>query len=72
MAVSCKKLFLILADRDISNTRLQKMAGYSANITTPLKSSAYVSFETAEKIFRVPDCKVDDIVEFMPEGRRTL
>ena len=37
MAVSYKKLFHILIDRDTSNVQLQKMAGYSANITTRLK-----------------------------------
>lgn len=67
MAVSYKKLFHILIDRDISNAQLQKMAGYSANITTRLKNNTYVSLESIEKICRVLDCKVDDIVEFVQE-----
>lgn len=37
MAVSYKKLFHMLIDRGVTNTQLQKMAGYSANITTRLK-----------------------------------
>lgn len=36
MAVTYKKLFHMLIDRNISNAQLQKMAGYSANITTRL------------------------------------
>ena len=67
MAVSYKKLFHMLIDRDISNAQLQKMAGYSANITTRLKNNTYVSLESVEKICRVLNCKVDDIVEFLPD-----
>ncbi len=51
MAVSYKKLFHMLIDRDISNAQLQKMAGYSANITTRLKNNTYVSLESVEKIY---------------------
>ncbi len=67
MAVSYKKLFHILIDKDISNVQLQKMAGYSANITTRLKNNTYVSLESIEKICKVLDCNVDDILEFVPD-----
>ena len=67
MAVSYKKLFHILIDRGITNTQLQRMAGYSANITTRLKNDTYVSLESIEKICKVLDCGVDDILEFTPE-----
>ena len=67
MAVSYKKLFHILIDRGITNTQLQKMAGYSANITTRLKNDTYVSLESIEKICKVLDCGVDDILEFTTE-----
>ncbi len=71
MAVSYKKLFHMLIDRDISNAQLQKMAGYSANITTRLKNNTYVSLESIEKICLALDCKVDDIVEFIPEDNNS-
>jgi len=67
MAVSYKKLFHMLIDRDISAAQLQKQAGYSANISTRLRNNSYVSLESMEKICRVLDCKVDDIVEFVPD-----
>ena len=67
MAVSYKKLFHMLIDRDISSAQLQKMAGYSANISTRLRNNSYVSLESMEKICRVLNCKVDDIVEFVPD-----
>lgn len=67
MAVSYKKLFHMLIDRDISASQLQKQAGYSANISTRLRNNSYVSLESMEKICRVLNCKVDDIVEFIPD-----
>lgn len=48
------------------------MAGYSANITTRLKNNTYVSLESIEKICRVLNCKVDDIVEFIPDEESCL
>ena len=69
MAVSYKKLFHILIDRNISNVKLKQMAGYSANITTRLKNNTYVSLETIERICSALDCKVDDILEFESEDK---
>ncbi|MDO4938851.1 MAG: helix-turn-helix transcriptional regulator [Lachnospiraceae bacterium] len=66
MAVSYKKLFHMLIDRDMSAAQLQKEAGYSANISTRLRKDIYISLESVEKICNVLNCKVDDIVEFIP------
>lgn len=67
MSVTYKKLFHLLIDRDMSVAELQKRAGYSANISTRLRNDTYVSLESIEKICRVLHCKVDDIVDFIPE-----
>lgn len=67
MSVTYKKLFHLLIDRDMSVAELQKKAGYSANISTRLRNDTYVSLESIEKICRVLHCKVDDIVDFIPE-----
>ena len=68
MAVSYKKLFHMLIDRDMSAAQLQKEAGYSANISTRLRKDIYISLESVEKICKVLNCKVDDIVEFIPSA----
>ena len=65
MAVSYKKLFHLLIDKDISVADLQRQAGYSANISTRLRNNSYVSLESMEKICWVLDCKLDDVVEFL-------
>ena len=68
MAVSYKKLFHLLVDRDMTAVQLQQQAGYSANITTRLRKNIYISLESVEKICKTLDCKVDDIVEFVPDA----
>lgn len=67
MAISYKKLFHMLIDRNMTAAELQKEAGYSANISTRMRRDEYVSLESMEKICRVLNCKVDDIVEFIPD-----
>ena len=67
MAVSYKKLFHLLVDRDMTAVQLQQQAGYSANITTRLKKNVYISLESVENICRALNCKVDDIVEFVTD-----
>lgn len=68
MAVSYKKLFHLMIEKDISNVELQRRAGFSGNILTRLKRNSYVSLESIETICKVLDCKVDDILEFVPNG----
>lgn len=64
MAVCYNRLFHLLIDKRVSNTRLKEQAGFSANIITRLKRNEYISLETVERICTVLDCGVDDILEF--------
>ena len=64
MAVTYKKLLHLLIDKDMTIADLQKKAGYSANISTRIRNDTYISLESVEKICRVLNCKIDDIVEF--------
>ncbi len=67
MAVSYKKLFHMLIDKNMTVAELQKEAGYSANISTRMRRDEYVSLDSIEKICWALGCKVDDIVEFIPD-----
>ncbi len=67
MAVSYKKLFHLLIEKEMSNADLQKQAGFSANIITRLKKNEYVKLQTIESICKVLNCRVDDILEFPPD-----
>lgn len=67
MAVSYKKLFSLLIEKEMSNGDLQKRAGFSANIITRLKRNEYIRLQSIEKICNVLDCRVDDILEFVSD-----
>ena len=67
MAVSYKKLFHMMIEKDMTNIQLKKQAGFSGNILTRLKRNDYVSMESIESICRVMNCKVDEILEFVPD-----
>lgn len=67
MAVNYKKLFHLMIEKNLSNSDLQRKAGFSGNILTRLKRNRYVSLESIESICRVLECSVDDILEFVPE-----
>ena len=70
MAICYDRLFHLMIDKKISNAQLKEKAGFSANIITRLKRNEYVSIESIEKICRVLECGVDDILKFIPEERR--
>ena len=70
MAVSYKKLFHLLIEKDMTNAQLMEQAGFSANIITRLKRNEYVSMESLENICRVMNCGVDDILEFLPDAEK--
>lgn len=67
MAVSYKKLLHMLIDKNMTIADLQRQAGYSANISTRLRNDSYISLETVEKICRVLNCRIDEIIEFIPD-----
>ena len=68
MSVTYKKLFHLLIDKGMTNAELMEKAGFSANIITRLKRNNYVSLDSIEKICKVLNCGVDDILEFLPDN----
>lgn len=65
MAVRYDRLFHLLIDKKMTNAQLKEKAGFSANIITRLKRDEYISVESIERICRVLNCGVDDILEFV-------
>ena len=68
MAVSYKRLFHLMIDNGMTNAELMEKGGFSANIITRLKRNNYVSLDSIEKICKVLNCGVDDILEFLPDN----
>lgn len=68
MPVSYKKLWKMMIDRDISKTELTRLAGISTNAMAKLGRNEDVRVRVLEKLCTSLDCKLDDIVEFVPES----
>ncbi|MFQ9515810.1 MAG: helix-turn-helix domain-containing protein [Eubacterium sp.] len=64
MAVTYKKLWKLLIDKEIKKSELQKQAEISGNVLTRLNKDEYVSMESLEKICRTLKCNIGEIVEF--------
>ena len=68
MAVSYKKLFKMLIDRDMKKKDFKKLAGISSNTVTKLANNENVTMERIEKICVAMQCTVDEIVEIIPDN----
>ena len=69
MAVSYKKLWKLLIDHDMKKKDLAKVADISNYTITKMSKGENVTVETLGKICAALNCGVDDIMEFIPEGR---
>ena len=70
MAASYKKLFKMLIDREMKSKDLAAKAGISpATLAKMKKNGATVSSDVLVKICTALDCKLDDIVEIVPNNK---
>ena len=67
MAVSYKKLFKMLIDRDMKKKDLREATGISSNTVSKLANGENVTMDVIEKVCRGMNCSVDDICEILPE-----
>lgn len=67
MAVTYKKLWHILLDRDMKKKDLQEKAELTKHIMRKLGNDETVTTDTLAKICRALNCTVDDIMEILPE-----
>ena len=73
MAISYKKLWKLLIDRDLKKKDLQAMAGISAASITKLGKNENVNIEIIEKICLALDCDFSDIMELKrTEGKKEV
>ena len=69
MAVSYKKLWKLLKDRDLKKKDLQQISGVSAASITKLGRNENVNMEIIEKICLALNCDVADIMEITENTR---
>ena len=66
MAVSYKKLFKMLIDRDMKKKDLRALTGISSNTITKLANNENVTMEVIEKICLGMGCTINEVVDFIP------
>ncbi len=68
MAVSYKKLFKLLIDRDMKKKELKELSGIGNSTMTKLANNENVTVEVMAKICNALNCSMDDIIEILPDG----
>ena len=63
MAVSYKKLWKLLIDKDMKKKDLCAKAGISSSSVTKMGKNGHVTTEILVKICEALDCTIDDIIE---------
>ena len=69
MAISYNRLWKRLIDRDLSKTDMMHRANISTNVLARLGKGAPVSMESMEKICKVLNCNIGDVMEFVPDNK---
>ncbi|RCX15454.1 DNA-binding Xre family transcriptional regulator [Anaerobacterium chartisolvens] len=67
MAISYKKLWKLLIDKDMKKKALQKLAGISSASITKLGKNENVNTEILAKICKASNCDIADIMEMNGE-----
>ncbi len=69
MAVNYNKLWKMMIDKNMNKTELTHLAGISTNAMAKLGKNEDVRVNILEKLCTSLDCKLDDIVEFVPDSK---
>ena len=69
MAVSYKRLWKILIDRDMKKKDLAELADLSTYTITKMSKGENVTTDTLGKICKALDVRLEDIMEFIPEEK---
>ncbi len=67
MAVSYKKLWKLLIDKDLKKKDLEQMAHISHYTMNKLAHGDNVTIDILGRICQALNCSVDDIMEFIPD-----
>jgi putative transcriptional regulator len=70
MAISYKKLWKLLIDKDMLKKDLQKKAGISSASITKLGKNENVNTDIIEKICKALNCDIADIMEISEDKNK--
>jgi predicted transcriptional regulator len=68
MAVSYKKLFKILIDRDMKKKEFREFVGISYSTMSKLEKGENTNVEVLERICLKLGCGINDIMEIVPDS----
>lgn len=69
MAVSYKKLWYLLVDKKMSKAALERKAGITHYSMNKMGRGEDVTTEVLAKICKALDCRIEDIVELIPDDK---
>ena len=67
MAISYKKLWKLLIDKDMTAVDLRQATGIAPNTMTKLRRDEEVSMTVLAKICKALDANIGDIMDLIPE-----
>lgn len=69
MAFSYNNLWKVLEDKNMSKEDLKRATGMSSATIAKLGKDENINMNSLDKICQVLECKVEDVIEFIPEDR---
>lgn len=67
MAISYKKLFKLMIDKDMKKKDLRTLTGVSYSTLLKMENGEYVSLDVLDRICRSLHCQLSDIAEILPD-----
>ena len=68
MGWSYKRLWILLINKNMKRTDLLKVAGLNSTALAKMGKDQPVTMDTLGKICLALDCKIEDIVEYVPDA----
>lgn len=69
MAWNYAPLWKLLIDRNMKKTHLLKAAGIYSQTLAKMGKNEPVSLDALERVCQALDCRIEDIIEFVPESQ---
>ena len=72
MAVSYNKLWKLLIDKNMKKNELGEAAGISNSLIAKLGKNENVTVDVLVRICTALDCRIEDIMELIPDDRQAM
>lgn len=70
MSISYNKLWKLLIDRNMNKSELRKQAKISTNAIAKMGKNESVSMDTMNKIYKVLQCNIGDVMDFVTDDEK--